>query len=343
MKIHVYLLCYNEELIIKNVIDYYSSFCSKIFIMDNMSTDNSCKIAQSNPKVTIIPWENDGYIDESLYVKIKSQTYKNHSRKDGEFTTEIADWVISCDMDEILYHPELLHVLSEYKKMGVTVPCITGLNIVGKKDIDKNVNILSQYNKAVRSAGFDKRIVFDTNFNISYSDGCHPQGPGFEYMKKTYSYKSSNQYPIALLHYKHIGQRFYEAGIKNSKRVNPNNISKDKDGNYTGVGWQYKAIESGDMDTLGEEFAHQLFDENFNVLFNNFPPSTCEKGSNKQNKSVALTANEIDFLRDLSVKLEAETIKYRKDRITLLELALKFRPTGLFIKNRLNKYYEDDI
>ena len=38
-KVHVYLLCYNEEDIIAKIIEYYSTFCSKIFILDNYSTD----------------------------------------------------------------------------------------------------------------------------------------------------------------------------------------------------------------------------------------------------------------------------------------------------------------
>ena len=70
--IHAYLLCYNEEKIIKNTLDYYSQFCTKIFVLDNMSTDQSCEIASQYKNVTVIKWQNNGFIDESLYVSLKN-------------------------------------------------------------------------------------------------------------------------------------------------------------------------------------------------------------------------------------------------------------------------------
>lgn len=337
MKVHAYLLCYNEEKIIKSVLNYYSQFCSQIFVMDNMSNDNSVAIANEFPNVTIIPWENDGYIDESLYVKMKSQTYKDYSREGGKFTTEVADWIISCDMDEILYHPNLLEVLKHYKEMGVTVPTITGLNVVGENEINPDVDIIQQYQFAQRSAGFDKRIVFDCNFDMAYSHGCHPTGPGFEYMKQSYKYKSSNQFPLALLHYKHIGNRFYEAGLKNSERLNPVNIKTDKDGNMTGPGWQYKAVAEGKAQKLSTQSAKRLFNDDGSINFNEFSPSTGEQGL-KSTESHNMDSKAVDLLRDTAISLESSGDLYLKERINLMSLALKLRPGGQFIARKLKEY-----
>lgn len=195
MIIHAYLLCYNEEKIIKNTLDYYSKFCSKIFVLDNMSTDKSCEIASQYENVIIIKWQNNGFIDESLYVTLKTQTYKNYSRKGGEFTSEVADWIISCDMDEILYHPNLIWAIKEYDKLDVTVPCITGFNVLGDNELDPERDIIQQYSKAIRAKPFDKRILFRCDFDMTYSFGCHPKGNGFEHMKQTYLYKSSDEFP----------------------------------------------------------------------------------------------------------------------------------------------------
>lgn len=41
MIIHAHILAWNEEKILPFTLDYYSSFCEKIFIHDNMSTDSS--------------------------------------------------------------------------------------------------------------------------------------------------------------------------------------------------------------------------------------------------------------------------------------------------------------
>jgi hypothetical protein len=131
-------------------------------------------------------------------------------------------------MDETLYHPDLISALKEYDKLGVTVPCITGFNVLGDEEVNPKQDIIKQYSKAIRAKPFDKRILFRCDFDMTYSFGCHPKGYGFEHMKQTYRYKSSDDFPLALLHYKHIGQRFYEAGEKNSPRVNPKNFGYQK-------------------------------------------------------------------------------------------------------------------
>ncbi|WP_175404477.1 glycosyltransferase family 2 protein [Endozoicomonas atrinae] len=60
MKIHAYLICFNEEKIIKSVLDYYSSICSKIFLFDNGSTDDSVKIACQYDNVRVINFDTGG-------------------------------------------------------------------------------------------------------------------------------------------------------------------------------------------------------------------------------------------------------------------------------------------
>lgn len=338
MIIHAYLLCYNEEKIIKNTLDYYSKFCSKIFVLDNMSTDKSCEIASQYENVTIIKWQNNGFIDESLYVSLKTQTYKNYSRKGGEFTSEVADWIISCDMDEILYHPDLISAIKEYDKLGVTVPCVTGFNVLGDKELNPDQDIIKQYSKAIRAKPFDKRILFRCDFDMTYSFGCHPKGHGFEHMKQTYGYKSSDDFPLALLHYKHIGERFYEAGEKNSPRVDPKKLWLSEKNTQLGPGSHYLNIQSGALKKITEDQGTQLFDENYSIRFKNFPRCTKDKGLHAEQAKSALAKTEVDFLRDLAVKLEREKAKYKDERIKLLELALRFRPDGQFIKNRLKKY-----
>ena len=39
MKIHSHILAWNEEKILPYTLDYYSTFCEKIFIYDNMSDE----------------------------------------------------------------------------------------------------------------------------------------------------------------------------------------------------------------------------------------------------------------------------------------------------------------
>ena len=280
MKIHVYLLCYNEEKIISNIIDYYKQFASKIFILDNYSTDSSVDIAKQYKDVKIIPWASEsGKIDESKYVQLKSELYKSYSRKGGAYTEEIADWVIACDMDEILYHPDIKLALSYYKEKNITVPWVTGFDMVGDNELAFDKSIIEQYKYADRNKAFDKRVVFDTNFDMSYSYGCHPRGPGFENMKKTYRYKFSNDYPLALLHYKKIGRREFLTAEKNADKLNLENIKKAPDGSYSGLGSHYlNILNNKGVDSNISKNSQLIFSESKEILFSNFPPCTGEKG-----------------------------------------------------------------
>ncbi|WP_444936607.1 glycosyltransferase family 2 protein [Microbulbifer sp. JMSA004] len=300
IKIHVYLLCYNEEDIISNVLEYYSNICTRIFLLDNLSTDRSVELAKKFPKVTVISWQSStGKIDEAKYIQLKTQLYKNYSRAGGRFTDEVADWVISCDMDEILYHPKLHDVLSEYKNMGVTVPEITGFDIVDEKPIDKDQSLLGQYKNGIRSPNFDKRIIFDCNFDMAYSYGCHPKGFGFEYMKRTLDYKSSNKYPIALLHYKHIGLRNYESALKNSERLDEQRLKKNENGLYQGLGSHYmNTVQSGSGYSPFIARAKLLFDDDGNIEFSDFPPSSGDLGIESLNISSFLEQSEVEVMGD---------------------------------------------
>lgn len=339
MKIHVYLLCYNEDKIIRKVIEHYSVFCTKIFILDNYSTDKSVDIAESFPNVQVIKWKSDGKIDESLYVKMKSETYKSYSRKNGRYTEEVADWIISCDMDELLYHQNLKDILNEYEKLNVTVPAITGFDMVSTNEISNKNSLLDQYKYGVRSPGFDKRILFKCDFNIAYNRGCHPQGVGFEYMKKQHDYLSSNLYPIALLHFKHVGSRHFNSALKNYERLKDTSISKQADGTYVGLGSHYANIVNGNKSLsplIGKE--KKVLNYSNEVMFSAFPPSTGEKGiisnvSKLSHKEVELIRNSADSLKKID----------KQKAIDLLELALKSRPNGALIKTLLDTLRKDNV
>lgn len=144
--------------------------------------------------------------------------------------------------------------------------------------------------------------------------------------------------PLALLHYKHIGQRFYEAGEKNSPRVDPKKIWLSEKNTQLGPGSHYLNIKSGALKKITVDQGSQLFDEKYNICFKNFPRCTKDKGLHVDQPKSALAKTEVDFLRDLAVKLEREKAKYKDERIKLLELALRLRPEGQFIKNKLKQY-----
>ena len=78
MLIDAYIVCWNEEKLLPFTLDYYSSFCDTIHLLDNHSSDDSLKIAATYPKVKVTQWQcEDGpdVYDESSTTIIKRFAY----------------------------------------------------------------------------------------------------------------------------------------------------------------------------------------------------------------------------------------------------------------------------
>ena len=75
MKIHAHILAYNEGRILPFVLDYYSQFCEKIFMYDNMSNDNSDEIYSKYCNVTVNKWESGETLNDHIHLSIKHQGY----------------------------------------------------------------------------------------------------------------------------------------------------------------------------------------------------------------------------------------------------------------------------
>jgi hypothetical protein len=228
MKIHAHIIAWNEEKILPFTLDYYSTICEKIFIYDNMSTDSSDEIYKRYPKVEVVKWDSGGEINEMNYVRIKSEEYKERSRNQG------VDWVIVCDCDEFLYHPNLIDVLKIYKNEGVTVPLVSGHDMVSEKFplydgelITKKIKIGSE-----RYEPMCKKIIFDPNINISYGIGAH----SFSTTDGTFSKKEE----LKLLHYKFLGKDYVKTlYVERAKRLSNYNKQNKFGEHYFNLPFKY--------------------------------------------------------------------------------------------------------
>lgn len=261
MKIHVYLLCFNEEKILPFILDYYTGFCSRVFVLDNESTDASVEICKNYNSVTVIEWGSNNSFDDISNLEMKVNTYKDYSRVGGKYTTEVADWVICADMDEVIYHPALIDLLKKYKRDGVTVPNIRGFNMVCNHWPSAGFNITESIRTGVRQPNFDKRAVFVPDFDIQYSPGCHPKGDAFKRMEESPNYKTSDSKEIALLHYKYLGDNFVRSAMKSKARLSKRNLN-------SGFGSQYlkDELELIKINKAMQESAIQVIDDNGNII-----------------------------------------------------------------------------
>ena len=197
MNIHAHIIAWNEEKILPFVLDYYSIICSKIFVYDNMSTDSSDEIYQKYNKVEVVKWESDDSMNDDMNRKIKSLEYRNRSRNKN------VDWVITCDCDEILYHPNLIEKLQEYKEKGVQVPKIDGRDMFSKKFPvydGRLITELVQYGSHETYEPMSKNIIFDTNVDMVFGFGAH--------QSNAQDYVMSESPELMLLHYKYLAPEY---------------------------------------------------------------------------------------------------------------------------------------
>jgi len=190
LKIHLYTICWNEERMLPHFLAYYSGFCEKIVVYDNFSTDRSVEICKRFSNVDIRQYLTSGTIRDDLYQQIKNECWKQ--------SKGIADWVIVCDIDEFLYHPDLTSFLTLSKANNISIFKPKGYNMITKEFPLPNENLLKRVQYGSRSISFDKCAIFDPNKieEINYEAGAHQCLP---IGKLVFS-----QDEILLLHYKYM-------------------------------------------------------------------------------------------------------------------------------------------
>ena len=194
MIIHAHIIAFNEEKILPFILDYYSRICEKIYIYDNMSTDSSDEIYKKYEKVIVIKCNSDNTFNDFINKEIKSNCYKEYSRD--------ADWVIVCDCDEILYHPNLINMLKHYQRIGVDVPEIDGRDMVSETFPEYDGRLITE----IVQTGSEtynimcKNIVFNPKKDMSFGFGAH--------WNNCPDCVRSQERELKLLHYKFLGKDY---------------------------------------------------------------------------------------------------------------------------------------
>lgn len=215
MNIHVYTTTWNEEVIIPFFLKYYSSFCSKIVVHDNFSTDRTVEIVKSYPNTEIISFDTQHYYDELALTEIKNTVYKK-SRNE-------ADWVFVVDADEFIYHPDLINLLTEYKKQGINYPSVKGYEMLPNSVLTNNDRLPFDYPYGVAMNFLDKKIVLDPTLDAKFGIGRH-----FNEIPVNGTLSPTPE--LKLLHYKMLNldyliDRYKTVGQRRSQQAKDNNWS----------------------------------------------------------------------------------------------------------------------
>lgn len=190
MKIDLFCQIRNESYILQHFLDHYSSFVDAIYLFDNYSTDDSVQIAKANPKC---------YIQSEFGSQIGLNDNQLLHFKNNVWKQSTADWVIVCDADELLYHPDIRNTLQNLQDQGITMPHIQGYQMYSLAHPSPHTPLIHTHTMGVPSDEYSKYILFSPKKikEINYRHGAHTCQPQGKINKQ-----ASN---LKLLHYKHIG------------------------------------------------------------------------------------------------------------------------------------------
>ena len=198
--LHLYLLCYNESILIRETIDHYLSRFSKIkiTILDNESTDNSVEIATSKG-CNILSWSSTG-IDDNQYIDFKNNIWKNILSREEEDI-----WIIVADMDEWLSITE--QELQSENDIGTTVISTLGYNMVGNSNnenlLDIDLHSLENgfyWPDENKSICFKRAAIQEMNYAIG-AHTCNPVG-NVVYSERKYILKHMEPLGLSFMVYK---------------------------------------------------------------------------------------------------------------------------------------------
>lgn len=207
--IEVFAICYNEEKILPFFLRHYSTFCHRITIYDNYSTDKTEEIINAFAKhhdVNIIKYDTKDSLDDSVYLNIKNNCWR----------TSQADYVIVVDCDEFLYHSDIKSFLRDTKQ-PVYKP--TGFNMVSIDFPPDHCQLTNIVTDGVLSHNFSKMCLFSPAKldSINYNLGCHDANPKDKNGMDIIPHSSSD---LKLLHYKNLSfDHRYSKNTENSKRM----------------------------------------------------------------------------------------------------------------------------
>ncbi len=185
-------------------IRHYEPFVDRFIILDDGSTDGSLEFLKKHPKVEVRGCRNR----DGSYIE-RSKDFWNISWKESRSE---ADWVINCNIDEHLYHKDLIGYLKRCCDRGITILPSRGYEMISSdfpsvegRLCDTLVLGSPTGSLSGASASLSKIITFDPNAieEINYSAGRHKAKPtgNVVFPEKT---------ELKILHYKFLGLEYLE-------------------------------------------------------------------------------------------------------------------------------------
>jgi hypothetical protein len=186
IKIETFAVCFNEQALLPYFFRHYSQYGS-ITIFDNYSTDSSVKIAKKN-NAHIFQFGTDGEFREDILTNIRNICWKESK----------ADWVMVVDIDEFIYHPDLINLLNH---IDGTVILPRMFNMYSDEFPTTEVQIYDEVKYGIefnsKMSLFRPKEVMEMNYE-----------PGMHFAHPEGNFNLNFTSPIIEMHFKNLGQEY---------------------------------------------------------------------------------------------------------------------------------------
>ena len=229
----------NEQDMMPFFLRHYGTFAENMVFFDDSSTDATREIIRNHRNTDLREAPSAGLKDDHFLSQI--DLFSKH-------TMGHCDWLIWVDIDEFVYHPDMLHTLASIYLKGYEVVKTDGYNMAGDglPEDDHWRQIYEINPMGVSSPVYSKPIIFRPESNIRWKRGRHD----LEKCKPRVCKDSG----IKLLHYRYLGYEYTK--MRNLK--NYDNVGDDK-----ACAWTCDPDFKGDH---SPEYAERIKKEAFNVL-----------------------------------------------------------------------------
>jgi hypothetical protein len=189
MTVETFAICYNEARLLPYFMRHYTQYGS-VTIFDNQSTDDSVAIARSLGAI-VYPFESGGEFRDDIMVHVKDICWRESK----------ADWCIVGDMDEFVYHRNLMWAL-KHSEGTVIMPRMFQMYADVYPTTRGQIYDEVKYGVEMRS----KMCIIrpDQIMSMNYEVGCHhayPEG----------NFALNVRTEIVNLHFKNMGLDYVTA------------------------------------------------------------------------------------------------------------------------------------
>jgi glycosyltransferase involved in cell wall biosynthesis len=187
--VEAFIVAWQESETIRLTLSHYNSFCEKVTLFDNYSTDGTPDIARELG-AEVKQFGTPGVLSDDDYLTVKNNCWKKSK----------ADWVIVCDADEIIWDREwdegFPKLLEDATANGYTMFKTRGFDVVSHEMPEVSFLEITQ---GYVNENYSKSVIFNPREikDINYKYGCHVCKP----------VGNINVHPqnLVLMHYRNIG------------------------------------------------------------------------------------------------------------------------------------------